>query len=424
MAERPARDPFRSLMALMHRGDVTQYRKGAEPAFLVSNPEYIKHVLADNASNYSKETYINGQFKQAVADGLLVTEGDYWRRQRRLMSPAFHRSKLAALGEEMTAAAVRMLEGRWADATPGGAELDVAVEMSTLTLGITARALFGFDITREAGQLGAHIARAVKVIVAPDKPEVHEAKRFVEQLIDGFVADRRAGGEPGTPDLLAMLLAARDPDTGEAMTDRQLRDEILTLLVAGYETTSNTLTWTWSLLSANPEPRARLHEELDARLGGRPPTVEDLPSLPYLKMTLEESLRLYPPAWILGRKALGDDRLGEHEIQAGSVLALCPYTMHRHPAYWDEPDRFEPERFAPDRVTDLHPFLYFPFGGGPRYCIGHNFATLEAQLIIATIASRFELELLPDFVLEPERLFVLRPRGGHLPMRVTPRVPA
>jgi len=356
-----------------------------------------------------------------VADGLLVTEGDYWRRQRRLMAPAFHRQRLAVLGDEMTAATVDMLEERWAPAAEAGEELDMCVEMATLTLRITAKALFGVDITSTADELGDHIASAVRMIVAPDKPAFHKAKAFAEDLIGGIIEGRRSGEDPDAPDLLGMLLAARDPDTGEAMTDRQLRDEILTLLAAGYETTSNSLTWTWSLLSANPGPRERLHRELDARLSGRPPTVADLADLPYLKMTLEESLRLYPPAWILGRKALADDRLGDHEIKAGSVLALCPYTMHRHPGYWDDPEQFDPERFSPERVEDLHPFLYFPFGGGPRLCIGHNFAMLEARLIIGTIAGRYHPELLPGFRPEPERLFVLRPRGGRLPMRISRR---
>jgi cytochrome P450 len=415
---RGPRDPFRSLLALTRRaGDVARYRAGTEAAFLVNNPDYIKRVLADNHANYSKATMVNSIFKDAVADGLLVSEGPLWRRQRRLMQPAFHRERLHALGQEMTEAIGPML-ARWEPAAATGQPIDVAAEMGFVTLRITAKALFGVDVTEEADSLGEAIGMGLKLLMGSQKPGFQENKRRVEGLVERIIEDRQR--DPGQAhDLLAMLLEARD-EQGGGMSPVELRDEVITLLVAGYETTANCLAWTWYLLSQNPDPRERLHEELARVLGGRVPSISDLQELPYNRMVLDESLRLFPPAWIVGRRALGEDRLGEHVIPAGSVIALSPYTMHRHPGYWNRPDEFDPDRFTPERSSDRKPFAYFPFGGGPRLCIGHNFALLEAQLIIATVAQRYQLDLAPGHAVEPERIFVLRPRGG-LPMTIGAR---
>jgi len=414
--ERAPRDPFRYLMGLTRKhGDVAPYRAGREPAYLVNNADYIKHVLADNAANYSKGTFINQVFKEAIADGLLTTEGQLWRHQRRLMQPAFHRERLNALGLGMTDATLTMLE-RWAAFADGRRVVDMTEEMSSLTITITARALFGADVGEDVEAMGHLIHDAVTVLTSPEKPEFQNAVAFMEGLLDRIIGSRRASPDHGV-DLLGMLMDARDEDTGQAMSERQLRNEVFTLILAGYETTANSLAWTWYLLSQNPDPLARLRAELSAVLGGRAPTVEHLPLLPYTKMVLEESLRLYPPAWILGRRALGEDRLGDTPIPGGSVLALSPYVTHRRPDYFADPERFEPERFTKERMAGKKPFAYFPFGGGPRLCIGHNMAMLEAQLIIATVAQRYDLRLVPGRHVEPERLFVLRPRGG-LPMTI------
>jgi cytochrome P450 len=232
---------------------------------------------------------------------------------------------------------------------------------------------------------------------------------------------RRRSGE-GEHDLLTMLMEARDEDTGEPMSDLQLRNEVVTLILAGYETTANSLSWTWYLLSRHPEVNANVRAELAAVLGGREPQFRDLGALSLTRRTLDESLRLYPPAWIMGRRALGDDRLGDVDIPEGSVLALSPYITHRNPAYWDDPERFDPDRMRETKASLRKPFAYFPFGGGPRLCIGHNMAMLEAQLIIGTIAQRFDMRLVEGHQVVPERLFVLRPRGG-LPMTIR-RLPA
>ncbi len=410
------RDPFRSLLALSRRGgDVARYRAGAEAAFLINNPAYVKHILVDNHENYSKATVINNLFKEAIADGLLTSEGEDWWRQRRLMQPAFYRERVARIGDGVTEATLMMLE-RWADHARTGKPLDVAAEMGSLTLRITTRALFSVDISEVADSLGHRIAEGLGHLIAPGNPEFILGRAGVEDTVAAIIEERRRDDREYS-DLLAMLFAARDQDTGEAMTDREVRDQVITLMLAGYETTANALTWSWYLLSQNPRPMGLLREEVHAVLGDRVATVGDLPELTYNRMVLDESMRLYPPAWILGRRALVDDRLGDQVIPAGSVVALCPYTMHRNPAFWDEPEEFRPERFTRDRAAARPPFAYFPFGGGPRLCIGHNFALLESQLITATIAQRFRVELVPDHAVVPERLFVLRPRGG-LPMTV------
>jgi cytochrome P450 len=234
-----------------------------------------------------------------------------------------------------------------------------------------------------------------------------------------MIAERRTLQTEGR-DLLSMLLLAQDEETGQGMNDRQVRDEVMTLLLAGHETTANTLTWTWYLLSQSPEIERRLHTELNEVLGGRVPTVEDLPALKYTRMILEEALRLYPPAPILSRKAIADDELQGYPIAANSMILISPYVTHRHPAFWEEPEQFDPERFRPERSAARPPYAYFPFGGGPRICIGNHFAMMEAQLILATVAQRYRLRLVPGHPVEPQVVVTLRPRYG-LPMTIHAR---
>ncbi len=406
----PPRDPFRFLMRLALKHDVARYRSGTERAYIVSNPDYIKHVLVENAWNYSKDTFINSSFKNAIADGLLVTEGEFWSRQRRIMRPAFHQQRLFQLGAGMTEATLDMLD-RWDGLAGRDEPLDMAEEMHNLTLRITTESLFGADLVEKMQDAVTQIQRGLALMVTPDKPEFVATVKQLEAVTYEIIEERRRH-PTDSADLLAMLLDARDEETGEGMSDRQLRNEMMTLILAGHETTGNALTWTWHLLSRNPEAMYRMRGELRTVLGDRVPTHEDLAALPYTRRVLEESLRLYPPAWIVGRRALGADRLGDTEIPAGSVLAMSPYVVHRHPAYWAEPDRFDPDRFTKNQVAGRKPFAYFPFGGGPRLCIGHNMALIEAQLVLATAARRFDVLPVPGHHVEPERLFTLRPRGG------------
>jgi cytochrome P450 len=411
------RDPVGALLRLATReGDVARYRGGPEPAYLVSRPEYIKHVLADNHANYSKETFINSMFKAAVADGLLTSEGAPWRRQRRLMQPAFHWERLVALAGAMTDSTLAML-ARWQPAVDAGEPLDIAAEMGSLTLRITGQILFGVDIAEDMDRIGKEIADGLRSVVNPQKAHFQAGMKQLHALVNDIIARCRAA--PDTPSVVSLLMEARDEESGRTMDDVELRDEVVTLLLAGHETTANSLSWTWYLLAQHPGAAAALRSEVHQTLDGVAPGINDLPLLPYTRMVMEESLRLYPPAWILGRKALGPDRLGEHEIPVGSTVAISPYVVHRLPRYWERPLEFDPLRFSPERSARRAPYTYLPFGGGPRLCIGHNLAMIEAQLILATIAGRYDLRLPPGHVVEAERLFVLRPRGG-LPMLVVP----
>jgi cytochrome P450 len=414
------RDPVGALVRLaMREGDVARYRGGREPAFLVSRPEFIKHVLADNHANYSKETFINSMFKAAVADGLLTSEGGPWRRQRRLMQPAFHWERLVRLAGAMTDSTLAML-ARWQPAVDAGEPLDIAAEMGSLTLRITGQVLFGVDIAEDMDRIGKEIADGLRNIISPHKGHFQEGRKQLHALVDDIIARCRAA--PDTPSVVSLLMEARDEESGRNMSDVELRDEVVTLLLAGHETTANSLSWTWFLLARHPDAAAALRSEVHEALDGGPPGVGDLEHLPFTRMVMEESLRLYPPAWILGRKAIGPDRLGQHEIPAGSTVAISPYVVHRLGQYWERPLEFDPLRFSPQRSAHRAPYTYLPFGGGPRLCIGHNLAMMESQLILATVAGRYDLLLPPGHLVEAERLFVLRPRGG-LPMVVVPVSP-
>ena len=373
------RDPLAFFTTLAQEySDVVCYRPTPEPAYLVSRPDFIRHVLVDNNRNYSKSTYINQMFKSAVADGLLTAEGDEWRQQRRLMQPAFHATRLSKLDGLITTAVSRMLE-KWEANRLNGQTIDIAGEMSALTLTITTQALFGVDIGEEANRVGDIIFAGGDLLAKPRNSRFQNALKAIEEVVYRIIDERRRSSLEGD-DLLSMLMQTRDEETGAMLDDRQLRDQVLSLLLAGFETTSNALTWTWYLLALHPEMAERLHDEAVEVLGERLPDSQDLPRLSYTRMVFEEALRLYPSAWILGRRALGDDQLGEYFIPANSVVAISPYAVHRLSAYWEHPDLFDPERFSPARSITRHKFAYLPFGAGPRQCIGNNFAMLEAHL--------------------------------------------
>ncbi len=413
-------------------GDIVRFRSlGPLRWYLFSHPDDIDYVLRRNARNYHKGIFA-ASIVPLVGEGLLTSEGEVWRRQRRLEQPAFHRQRLAALAADMTAAAVATAEG-WGEPARVGRPLDVAAEMSRLTLQIVGRALLGTDTSGAAatvaGALPATLEytmyRAESVFPLPLRLPTPRNRRFLraraalDRLVYGIIAERRRTGADGD-DLLSMLLAARDAETGEAMTDRQLRDEVLTILLAGHETTAVALSWTWFLLSQHPEAEATLHAELARVLGGRAPTAADVPRLPYTRQVIEEAMRLYPPVWATGRQALGDDEVRGYRLPAGSPVVLSPWVTHRHPDFWERPDAFEPERFAPGRAAGRPHLAYFPFGGGQRQCIGNGFALLEAQLIVATLAQRYRLRPVPGHPIEPEPTVTLRPRHG-LPMTLHER---
>lgn len=402
------REPLKFFLNLTRQfGDVVCYRPAPEPAYLINQPDYIKHILVENYRNYTKDTYINQMFKEAVADGLLTSEGETWRRERRLMQPAFHPHRLAGLVGIITARTANMLD-RWELAYRRGEPILISQEMASLTLSITTNILFGIDLGEEVKRVGAAVDMGGALLERPNNPRFREGLQIIEEIVERIISIRRHTTVANS-DLLSLLLQAQELLSGAGWDDRQLRHQMVTLLLAGYETTASALTWTWYLLAQNPSVADRLHEEAHTVLNGRTPAYSDLENLVYARMVFEETMRLYPPAWILGRRSLADDRLGSYLIPANSIIAISPYTIHRHPDYWEEPDLFDPLRFTLERSAGRHRFAYIPFGAGPRQCIGNNLALLEAGLILPMIAQRFALELEKDHPIKPQVVFVLRP---------------
>jgi cytochrome P450 len=404
-------------------GDVSSYRMAGEQLFLVNEPRLIRDVLVTHNRNFTKSRGLE-RSKRLLGQGLLTSEGAMHLRQRRLMQPAFHRDRIAAYGAVMAGYADRMRRG-WSD----GAVLDISREMNRLTLSIVGKTLFDVDVEQQAASVGDALtavmesfwltmlpfAEVLEKLRVPKLRRARMARARLDALIYRMIADRRASGRDHG-DLLSMLLAAQDEEDGGGMTDQQVRDEAMTIFLAGHETTANALTWTWYLLGGHPEAEARLHAEVDGVLQGRLPAVGDLPSLPYVERVVTESMRLYPPAWIIGRRAIEDYRLGEYVAPARSILVMSPYIMHRDPRFYADPERFDPDRWTPEFRAALPKFAYFPFGGGPRQCIGESFAWMELILLVATIAQQWRLRLVPGHPVVPQPLITLRAKHG---MRMT-----
>jgi cytochrome P450 len=398
-------------------GDVIGLRYLHYRGMFLNHPDLIEEVLVNQADAFHKGRVLRGQ-KRLFGNGLLTSEGNLWLRQRRLAQPAFHRARIAGYAEVMTSFTNRMLDG-WR----GGETRDLHEEMTRLTLQIVARTLFGTDVaddTREVAaivtmllELGADF-RGVMLVPAwlptPDNVRGYFAIRRLNRVVYRILAERLAGNRD-TGDLLSMLLAARDDD-GSRMSDRQLRDEVITLFLAGHETTANALAWTWLLLAQNPSVEARLHSELESVLCGRTASADDLASLPYLHNVLSESLRLYPPAWGMARLAVKEVRLGGYRVKKGTGISFSQWVVQRDPRWFDAPLEFRPERWEDGLARRLPRFAYFPFGGGPRQCIGNAFALMEAALILSTVAQRFRFELEPSHKVEPLASITLRPRNG------------
>ncbi len=415
-------DPLRLFTrAFREGGDVA--RLGLRGALLVSAPDAIERVLVENHRNYSKRTPGQSRLRKFLGYGLLTSEGSFWLRQRRMTQPAFHRERLEGFAATMSGAAAEMLE-RWRPLVERGETFDLAAESTRLTLRIVCATLFGFDSRAETEAVGRAIAVRLgqfrrridnplldlfSFLPTADNRALAAANRELDRVVYGLIARRRAA--PGGNDLLSMLMAARDEDTGESMDDRQLRDEVMTLFLAGFETTSNALNWTFVLLAQHPEIGARLRREASGVLGGRPPALADLARLPYALAVLKESMRLYPPAWIMARRAEDDDVLAGFAVPKDALVLMSPYVVHRHPGFWKDPDRFDPERFLDGRADALPRYAYFPFGGGPRQCIGNAFAMMEAQLILASVAQNHRVELAGLSPVVPEPTVTLRPRG-------------
>lgn len=425
------RDPLRFLCDTRDRyGDVVQVTLGPAKVTLISHPDLVEEVLVTHNRSWRKDAYLQTTLVPVLGQGLLASEGDFWRRQRRLAQPAFHRDRITAYGDIMVAEASALAQ-RWQD----GASRDVHADMMKLTLEIVAKTLFGTVLREQATQVGEALDTVLTVVADPVRlvfpflkraptPSTRRLQTAIDTLssiVYGFIHARRAGDSAGEGDLLSMLLEAVDED-GSRMSDQQLRDECMTLFLAGHETTALVLSWTWYLLSRYPSVDRKLEAELAEVLGGRTPTVADLPRLKYTANIINESMRLYPPAWSMGREAVEDVVLGGYLIRKDHQVWFPPWSIHRDPRWFDRPNELVPERWEGELQKKLHRYAYFPFGGGPRYCIGQAFAQMESVLILATLAQRFRVQLQPRPLVQAMTSVTLRPKPsvrGVLQRRAT-----
>ena len=412
-------------------GDVVRYRLGPRIVHLVCHPDHVRQVLVTQQHCYDKETPSSARIRGICGESLLTGNGDFWMRQRRLIQPVFQPQAMAAYHDEMVRATADLL-GRWQTLAAAGRPIDVASEMMRLTFTIIGRALFGADVggdveavERAATTVLAHTYRRLEHVVplplwlpTPGNIRFRRALAVLDRLVLRIVAEQqRAKDQQAGPafDLVSRLSQLRDDATDAGMTNRQLRNETITLLLAGHETTANALTWTWHLLGKHPEAASRLRAELQEVLADRPPTFDELPKLRYTRQVIQEAMRLYPPIWIMERRVREDDEIGGFRIPAGTTVAVSPYVTHRHPDFWNEPERFDPERFTPEEVARRPPLAYFPFGAGGRLCIGNHFALMEAQIIVAMLGRHFRLDPVADVPIVPQPRITLRSKHG-LPM--------
>jgi cytochrome P450 len=401
-------------------GDIHYLRIGNGGQYTVSHPDLFHELLVKQASKFHKSGDYKDKHKglaRFLGNGLVVSDGEFWKRQRRLAQPAFHAQRIGAYAQTIVDYTQSMLnEARWRT----GATLDIDQEMMRLTMLIVARVLFNADVSGDAERVGKAMSAVQKAtgefdlmphwLPTPKHIRSAQAVRVLDEIIYRIIAERRAAGED-RGDLLSMMLMARDAD-GSAMTDLQARDEAVTLFLAGHDTTSNALTWTWYLLSQHPEIEARLQNEIDIVLEGRPPSLADLERLPYTDMVVKESMRLYPPVWSISRIAIEEAQLGGYTIPKGGVVSASMYTLHHDERWYPDPERFDPERFSAENEKNIQKYAYLPFGGGPRICIGNSFAMMEARLILATIAQRYRLCLEPGHRVEPHALLTLKAKYG------------
>jgi cytochrome P450 len=415
----PGADPLSLFVRLSKTyGDIVRFRMRGDDAFLISHPDLIRDVLVTHQKNFTKSRALE-RAKKLLGEGLLTSEGATHLRQRRLLQPAFHRDRVASYARTMVECAERT-RSRWTN----GAAIDVADEMRRLTLAIVAKTLFSADVESQADEVGAALTRVlesfwltllpfsdvIEMLPLPSLRRSHEARARLDALIYQMIAERRKSGRDHG-DLLSMLLHAQDEESS-GLTDQQVRDEAMTLMLAGHETTANALAWTWYLLAQSPDAEARLHEEIDRTLRGRLPSFADVSALPWTEQVVTESMRLYSPAWIVGRRAIADYPVGDYVIPARSLVFMSQYVVHRDERFYQEPERFRPERWTPSFKSTLPKFAYFPFGGGSRQCIGDSFAWMELVLLVATIGQQWQFRLVPGRRVVPQPLITLRAKRG------------
>jgi cytochrome P450 len=423
--------PLESLSAWWRRhGDAIRFRLGPKTFYLFSHPNLAEEVLVKQSDHFVK--VYNPRRPHGLAlvlgNGLVTSSGEVWKRHRRIIQPIFHRSRMAAMADRMAQVGEHRLAS-WKD--QAGSTIDIAAEMMQLALEVISQTMFTTSMAQHIGQISHALQVSIKYafdsfsnplslplwVPTTRNREFHSVMQFMDGLMYGLLAERRQSGVHHD-DLLDLLLQARDEETGEGLSDPELRDEALTIFAAGHETTANALAWTWYLLATHPEAKTRFHEEVDRVLQGRTPNAEDLEHLPYTRATFEESLRLYPPAPAVHRKAATNTTVGGLSLPKGSFVLVGTYNLHRHPAFWKDPEQFLPERWLDDERPAAR-YAYLPFGAGPRACVGIHFASVEGPLLLALIGRRYDLHLAQERV-EPQLMVTLRPKGG-IKMTIAPR---
>ena len=431
------RGPHEFLLALTREyGHAVRYPVGPFRFHLFTNPDAVRHVLVGNHGNYGKDTFQYRLLSRVTGDGLLTMDGPDWLARRRLAQPSFHRARVSDFAPTFTRYAEELV-ARWEAPCRAGAAVDVAADMMHVALQAVVYTLFGAEVGDRAGALWRatldvlhHIMFQARTLgVIPTWLPTRGNRRFrralavLDEAIYHTIRDRRrdrAVTSGHHSDLLQRLIDAQRTEGGLRLTDRQLRDEMLTLLIAGHETVASALTWTWHLLAGAPAADATLYAEVRNVVEDRLPTADDLPHLVQTRAAFEEAMRLYPPAWVITRRARDEDEIHGYRVPRGALVVLSPYVTQRHPDFWSEPERYDPARFLPGADVDRHRYAYFPFGGGPHLCIGNHFALVEATLILATIARRYRLEAAPGAIVEVDPGVTLQPRRG-LPMLVRRR---
>jgi cytochrome P450 len=439
-------DPINTLSTMARKyGDISYFKLGSERVYLINNPDYIEKVLIYDQHNFKKGKRLQTA-KAILGEGLVTSEGEFHNHQRRLIQPIFHPKQIMIYSNIMTEYAVRMCN-RW----KGGTIVDISEEMMRLTLGIICKSVLNYDVESEAQEVGkalttvrnyskrlqspiGHVLNKIPILPAPKR--AREARKKLDSLVYGLITDRRQHEESDNNrrynDLLSRLMQAQESNTADhvshngvsststsptsgfdgKMSDKQVRDEVMTIFIAGHETTSNALTWTFYLLSQYPNVERKLHDEIELVLENRIPTADDIPKLRYTEMVLRESMRLYPPVWTMGRHVENDYSVGEYTIPAGSSILMSQYVMHHDPRYYEKPEEFNPDRWTDDFKTHLPKFSYFPFGGGMRGCIGEPFAWMEGVLIIATVAQEWSMRLVPSQRIKLDPAITLRSKYG------------